>query len=170
MTVSVQPARISAPLNCRKGSRESLLPVKSRRDESVDTHERSRRPIGRAEIATPCHTNLPLPVLPVIRTKRAPIRAYARARAALGYADERQIKMHNPGKSFRIFHNGREISLLAARAIHLSPFSFPLARRRCRAPSLAQTLREFVGDRALRAHTNGKRQTDRQTEGREKER
>lgn len=38
-----------------------------------------------------------------------------RARAALGYADERQIKMHNPGKSFRIFHNGREISLLVAR-------------------------------------------------------
>lgn len=42
--------------------------------------------------------------------------AVARARAALGYADERQIKMHNPGKSFRIFHNGREISLLAAAA------------------------------------------------------
>lgn len=81
----------------------------------------------------------------------AHVHAVARARAALGYADERQIKMHNPGKSFRIFHNGREISLLAARAIH--PFVQPPPRT----SPLAQTPREFVGDRALQTHTNGRR-------------
>lgn len=108
-------------------------------------HERSYRTIGHAEIATPIRTPLP-PLLCVMYTGLY-VYAVARARAALGYADERQIKMHNPGKSFRIFHNGREISLLAARAIH--PFVQPPPR----GPPLAQSPREFVGDRALRART-----------------
>lgn len=70
-------------------------------------------------------------VNPLSYVENARVCAIARARPALGYADERQIKMHNPGKSFRIFHNGREISLLAGRAIH----PYTSNRRRSLRPS-----------------------------------
>ena len=137
---------ISIPKGRNKGSGKLFFSSrrKCRRARTIASADWTRR-----EIATPVH--------PVSRIQARIMYTVARARAALGYADERQIKMHNPGKSFRIFHNGREISLLAARAIH--PFVQPPPRT----PPLAQTPREFVGDRALRTHTNGWRDTGRDT-------
>lgn len=86
-----------------------------------------------------CREEIAIPVAsPHVVCTIGHVYVVARARAALGYADERQIKMHNPGKSFRIFHNGREISLLAARAIH--PVR-PTATAHSARPSLARTPR-----------------------------
>lgn len=134
----------SAYLNRVEKSRELFFPSKSRHDESVDAHERPITPTD--WIRRDRH---PLSTSLCVRTRTY---IHARARATLGYADERQIKMHNPGKSFRIFHNGREISLLAARAIH--PLG-PTATAPRTTPR-ARTTREFVDDRVLRtrAHTH----------------
>ncbi|KAL0118378.1 hypothetical protein PUN28_009201 [Cardiocondyla obscurior] len=129
-----------------RGAFRRLKVVTKNRTNYFSHHDRSADAITPDDWTSPPGTP---PFLPLACHAYRHVYAVARARAALGYADERQIKMHNPGKSFRIFHNGREISLLAARAIH--PYVQP------RSPPLAQSPREFVGDRALRAHTNGRR-------------